>query len=579
VSPVGVLGLTLLIYVVLARYGVDPMHDGIMLGAARLVGEGGVVHRDAFAMYGPLTTWIQALEYRIGGETLLSLRIGSSIALALAASLTYFSFRQLFGSVIAIISVSFWVLSAPFVLRIYDQIPWNSDYVLLFQSLAMFMLVRTRKFKVGNWAVENMLIVGALIAAITLSRISVGLVTTCFIFFDFGVRRKWKQLASLAIGYLFFWIFVLSILLIQGSLSEWWFQFVEFPRLRFLVKSGESGLESIKSALLILGIPTSGLLLMARLGVLHVTEYKNSSAFRAVASIATTSIVLLLVFLQGRESLWTPERIFWGLLVSAPLLLVFPPGSPSPSTEAILGPPGVMAVSVGALVQLFPQTDYRHLWWSVLPILGFLVRGLIPKSKSLIATLLATLILVFPVTVSAISDLRDRIESDYFALSNTPILDGMLVSPEFKAAFADQFDLINEFQAIHGPKTILNICVDGLFATLGIEMDYPDQNFVVWEDLNSANLDSTRVEYVRKKEPIIWYCPSAVSSPNVTNRPAVTEVLPVDYRLVRRSICLDGVGGFDDWPLMSYVGVPKSWPRIPLEDELINPSRCEGLGG
>ena len=63
--PLAIFGLVLVTYLILAPYGIDPMHDGIMLGAARLVSEGGAVHRDAFAMYGPLTTWIQVLEYRV----------------------------------------------------------------------------------------------------------------------------------------------------------------------------------------------------------------------------------------------------------------------------------------------------------------------------------------------------------------------------------------------------------------------------------------------------------------------------------------------------------------------------------
>jgi hypothetical protein len=572
--PVAIFGLVLVTYLILAPYGIDPMHDGIMLGAARLVSEGGAVHRDAFAMYGPLTTWIQVLEYRVGGETLLGLRVGSSIALSLSTLLTFVAFRRLFGDAVAGVSTIFWALSAPFVLGVFDQIPWNSDYVLLFQSASMVLLTRRRQFKVGKWTIEPEWLVGVLMASIFLSRISVGALTMVLVAIDFVIRRRWNSLLKITAGYALCLSLVLFVVMLQGGLSAWWFQFVQFPRLRFLVKAGEGGIENIKMALLTLGIPTSGLLLIARLGIQQSTDRTSKLESKVGAYIFMGAFGCLLIFQNVLNDLWTSERVFWGLLVVSPLLILSGSIPSFSSNSGPIGPPGVFAIAVGSLAQLFPQTDYRHLWWSILPIFGFLVNSLLPRQKSAIGVFLAVSVVVVPVSVDAVTGLRARLSHQYETVENVSILEGMRVRSEFKAAFADQFELINQFQETYGPKTVLNICVDGLFATLGEEMQYPDPNFIVWEDLNVAKLEPARVAYVTENEPIIWYCPGAISSPNVTNRPGVSDVLPDDYRVLSRSVCLNGVGGFDDWPLMSYIAVPKRWTSAELESKLDDQSRC-----
>ena len=67
----GVFLLTLIIYLPFSRLGVDPHHDGIMLTPALVVARGGVIHRDIFSQYGPITGYMQAVFVWIFGPHLL----------------------------------------------------------------------------------------------------------------------------------------------------------------------------------------------------------------------------------------------------------------------------------------------------------------------------------------------------------------------------------------------------------------------------------------------------------------------------------------------------------------------------
>ena len=48
----------------MARFGFDPHHDGIMLGAAAAVAEGKLLFKEVFCQYGPLAVLIQSIPVR-----------------------------------------------------------------------------------------------------------------------------------------------------------------------------------------------------------------------------------------------------------------------------------------------------------------------------------------------------------------------------------------------------------------------------------------------------------------------------------------------------------------------------------
>lgn len=49
-----------LVQIPFARFAFDSHHDGYMLAAAIGVRDGGVIHRDVFTLYGPVTPLVQA---------------------------------------------------------------------------------------------------------------------------------------------------------------------------------------------------------------------------------------------------------------------------------------------------------------------------------------------------------------------------------------------------------------------------------------------------------------------------------------------------------------------------------------
>ncbi|MEI6096342.1 MAG: glycosyltransferase family 39 protein, partial [Gammaproteobacteria bacterium] len=73
-----------------------------MLTPALVVARGGVIHRDIFSQYGPITAYLQAVFVWIFGPHLLSIRIASATYLSLAIALLYSSWRRVFGEGIAL---------------------------------------------------------------------------------------------------------------------------------------------------------------------------------------------------------------------------------------------------------------------------------------------------------------------------------------------------------------------------------------------------------------------------------------------------------------------------------------------
>ncbi|MBR2873133.1 MAG: hypothetical protein IKB99_06525, partial [Lentisphaeria bacterium] len=53
--------VTILWFGTMARFGFDPHHDGIMLGAAGAAAEGKLLFKEVFSQYGPLAILIQSI--------------------------------------------------------------------------------------------------------------------------------------------------------------------------------------------------------------------------------------------------------------------------------------------------------------------------------------------------------------------------------------------------------------------------------------------------------------------------------------------------------------------------------------
>jgi hypothetical protein len=548
-----------------------------MVAAARIVADGGIVHRDAFAMYGPIVTWLQALEFKVAANSLVGLRLGSALVLAVSAALFFAIWRRLYGRLVAYVASMVWVLSAPFVLGVFDLIPWNSDYLLLLQAASLTLLLHRRELVIGRITFSSMSLAGAGIGAMCLIRVTSGIATIFITLAVLAVQRRNRDIVRLIAGIAIAVFSLLMVLLVQGALPDWWQQFVIFPRQEFLGQRGPSGFNNLWNAIVGMGIPSLGLLLLAR----DLDSWAATATSRVGKGVAVGLIVISFVFLvlsTDIRNFVSSERLYWSIVLVSPVLFLKFVDMSSRQGLATQGRSDdwfSWAIGFASLSQLFPLTDYRHMWWAILPLFGPALSQIIPVEASKRKATLVVGLFIIPVGISATSGIQQRFEKRYFTFDQPQVLKYMYVDKEFANAFRDRIEVIKQFESLVGPRTVLNVCSDGLFATFGSEMKYPDAGTVVWSGFNSPELDATRREFVNQEQPFIWFCPPAVMAGNSPSSPSVDTLVPDGYRLIRRTACLDGVGGYDDWPLLSYLAVPTSWGELPLEAQLESPAACE----
>lgn len=563
------------LYLFFARYGVDAHHDGVMVAAARIVGEGGVVHRDAFAMYGPIVTWLQAIEFKVALGSLVGLRIGSAFALAVAASFFFSVWRKIFGVRIALAAVGVWVVAAPFVLGFFDLIPWNSDYLLAIQGAVTASLLRRRLFTLFGVKIPPAVIAGAGVGVMCLTRPTSGIATALLVATVFITQRRREELINLFVGAILLVCVVLGVLYLQGGISGWWQQFIVFPRQEFLGQRGPSGFKNLWDAAIGLGVPSLGLLLLAREVDHFANKIGTSSAYR-LSIVAATFAAIAILWSDDLRNILSIERLFWAIVILSPFFfLIFAIDPNHSAIDSTTDGWMVWAIGIASLSQLFPLTDYRHLWWAILPLLGPAFAQLIPMTSSWRRSPFLLVVLFVPLLFTAQDGIQRRFEKQYTTIEGSSVLKHMYVDQEFDVAFRQRIETIDEFEDRVGPRTVLNICSDGLFATFGRDMKYPDYGTVVWKGLNSPQLSAKRLQFVERANPIIWYCPPAVRAGNSPESPTVESLLPKGYRLVSRTACLEGVGGYDDWPLLSYLAVPEAWGSVPIEEQLASTTSCE----
>lgn len=144
---------------------VDAHHDGIMYTAAVGVYEGKIPNRDFFAQYGPISPILQGLWFRVTEPTLWSLKLLTSIGLALIGLLIYIGVKRRFSRLTASLLSICWVLTGPF------GLPWSSVFSTIFiLSTLLIMESILSSGKEKNFGTASFTI-GSLLAISTYTRI------------------------------------------------------------------------------------------------------------------------------------------------------------------------------------------------------------------------------------------------------------------------------------------------------------------------------------------------------------------------------------------------------------------------
>ncbi|MFA7229681.1 MAG: glycosyltransferase family 39 protein [Victivallaceae bacterium] len=325
-----IFAVTILWFGLFALGGVDPHHDGIMLKPAADVATGQILFRDTFTQYGLLTVFLQALAIKIGGATVLAVRLSTVLFYAMSAVLLYRIWSRLLNpGYVWGVMILFWILPG-FCLSGWIFLPWSSVYALFFMLLmteCIFNVLKTER-KI-DWY-----FIGAAGAAAFWCRQTYGV--TLVAAGIFAVLLHWRQveqwkvtlqrLLRLVGGALLFSALPVMYLLVWGAFEDWCIQSI-----RFAFRFGKTGGVDIG------GLPEVWLPLQLILAL-----------FPIKTSYVLFPVLTLLFFVYSIIGIWKKKAVNWFLLA-------------------------VALVALASWHQYFPVGCPRHWYWAATPMFGFFV--------------------------------------------------------------------------------------------------------------------------------------------------------------------------------------------------------------
>jgi len=558
----GVFLLTLMIYLPFARLGVDPHHDGIMLTPALVVARGGVIHRDIFSQYGPITAYLQAVFVWIFGPHLLSIRIASATYLSLAVALLYSSWRRIFGEGIALFGYLLVISSSYFFVSNSPMHPWSSDVMLFLQALTLYLLVVGHSFQGKKASV--LIYMGGFVLGLQFADRYVSAFLMLIGLSIYYLFHKKRGIHSLWCGVMTSIGASLLLLALSGSYDEWYFQAIQFPRNWVSDVSGSGGWLAIRSAIVSHALPGAALLLMVIFGFNAATiRHRSLTTLQRVVAVLFVTVLLIITSPNLTIPYWNTVDILWTFagvfLLAAPwyfLRLQNRVGGDI-TGEAIL-----FITAAAASTAIFPISDIRHIYWGLIPSIGpglMFLKSHIDLKRNRVVLASLSLVLLVPSTLQTV---EGTVDMDRVSVANAPILKGMLMDRKYSQFFNERFQIIDQFLAVHPKTPLLNICSDGLFASLAPTLKFPDPYFVSWQfgfDFFSSSTPEgrNRLSFVQNSRPIVWMCPLN-EDPQLIAQKYELRLIPIDPNVDIRE-------PYNWWPYVSYLGVPKEWPLIDLE--------------
>jgi hypothetical protein len=506
-----------------ARLDFDRHHDGIMLGAAIAVKDGLHVQGDAFAQYGPVTSWLQALSMFLPVSPALAIRVLNVILIAVVVFLLadigrirpmYWPTRLWAGRLAA----ATWVAVAD-VFAWVPMLPWSSTVAAALSAGALYCIVRSlhdaeaeRASTAKRWACAG----GFLVGAMPFTRVNVGLATIAVVL-TIGVvlsffRVRESACARLVLAGLFSSLaFFVLVLFVTGSLGAWWQQSIVWPTKWQDGTSSTMNVDALKSTVRALRVPLLVVSVAAvAVKVLGRRRQRARSGF-AVANVIFGISILAYFFLRGNQpgaigaarvagsSDWLPRTsstinylafLSWSVILVAPLFalvtvcLTIAGRHDRRSAVAwiMLG-----GFGVAGLVQVWPVSDSRHYWWG-LP-LGLLFLFSIPDEG--VGEHAAALHRFNPYVLGLLPSLliAGGAGTAYLAVPRQAAPDdsatsGMLMSadPTNLAMAAEPLD--GDFEAMHrsvpdGRSTLFYVN-DGIFSSFDGHYHSIDPYFVYW---------------------------------------------------------------------------------------------------
>ena len=267
--------LTLLVTLYLAPRGfhhgfVDMAHDGYQLRQALDLYSGGVIFRDTFDQYGPLSPYLNLFGFVAFGQRLLAIKYLIALSYGVTAVFLYLLARRLLNRPLSAFSVVAWLALAPF----YQHGTMISAhaYLVLVQAAALYVMSRF----VDTGRLTSLVLVGVLCGICWMLKQSFGVLFFAGVALSLLLirrghygRRLAVELSALAAACAAVVAVTLATLAAAGALRDWYLQTVVFPSEFYLASSRAvvGGARAILSHFIQLQLEASTFWLFLRLAV------------------------------------------------------------------------------------------------------------------------------------------------------------------------------------------------------------------------------------------------------------------------------------------------------------------------
>lgn len=459
-----------------APWDVDAHHDGIVYAAAVAASEGRMPNSGYFQQYGPFASTLQGGFLSLFPPTLYSLRLLTSLTVAVIGFLLFIAGRKTLGNLGAFSVSLLWTLSSP---RMHGaMLPWSSFYSTILLIIAIVSIKRYSKVTLLR------LNLGYLIASICiflacLSRIN-ALGTLLALVFVALISKNWHALKSVFLGFTIAALSFVVIALQFNFLHDYLYQCIIWAFNTYSTSGAEDMKGHIVNILMYLTIPFFGL------SVLILSKFIQNRFFLALISAFLLGTLYFQNLKSSHESYANPLYLFsfisqhshymfsyFGIFICL-FFLIKNFSSFREHKDAI----AIAAIGASTLSQLFPTPDPLHLWW-VAPVALIAFYNLSPKSLNVLwirahVSGMAKLAAILSLVMFILLVNESRIQR--FPLQST-VLKGMQGTTQVDSNL-DQTLILLEKVAIKNKVSF--DCPDGIYAVSHEGYLPANKDFVNW---------------------------------------------------------------------------------------------------
>ncbi|MFA6569626.1 MAG: glycosyltransferase family 39 protein [Bacteroidota bacterium] len=480
---------------------VDPHHDGIMLKPALDVVSGKVLFRDTFTQYGALTTYIQAGALKIFGNYLIVIKLFTALFYALSSVVLWFIWVRIMPRYLATLSCFMLILLGTYL--IWIVIPWSSVYSLFFQTLSLYIFIKSIESKQGKQ--KYLFLSGVAVALTFWCRQPVGI----FLFLAYlgyfalkTIKNKFQSISSILKNLAYFISGTVIIhfsfiiwLISNRALNDWFLQSVILPyQFGQRVGKGYLSLEILNDL-----FPTFMDFLWVLIPIICIIFF----------------IWTIYHFLKERKTNSKRE-----------LLLV------------------IILVSLASWTQYYPVVCEWHVYWAAYPMIGVTVYVFYALSMRMcnfnnknnlhnnhtiidsyvrIIILLSMFFSVFsPVIIKRIQWGVMRLNDNYLTVNDLSVLKLIRLFPIDKVFYENIYNQLRNYLNKHPDASIITNGPDALYLTFYNQPNNFHPIYINWDDTKNVypNYTSTLNSYIQKSNPVIignsfdlynGYCQSDIS--------------------------------------------------------------------